>query len=253
MDYHEAVLEYYDDIYPHDEFAQQLQALALELKQRLTNDGRPRILDLCCGTGRAFSLFSPRDRFEFTGIDVRKNMLAKARSKYRGMQPRLGSVLNIKGTLGAPRDIMSSCFDCVTIFGASITLFDAAERLLIHRQVYDLLRDGGVYVCNTLQGPPLSEENTSQSFVKRVIAKEESVVIVVYGRTYQGPGLPFEQTAYVLEAEQGSEGGSARVGRVPMYQVDCVDLACELKEAGFQKTELRQYDGVQTDFLVAQR
>src|SRR4051812_15597557 len=85
--YH-ALAPYYDHIYPHEEFAAAFLDALPAIREHLGQQDQFRVLDLCCGTGRALSLFAGQSGAKLYGVDADKTMLEAAENNFGWKNPR---------------------------------------------------------------------------------------------------------------------------------------------------------------------
>ena len=77
-DAHNLLFVFWGDVYPYEDYRDKNLPTLGEVLNRFPAAHRIRVLDLCCGTGRALSLFSESDRIDLYGIDQNDRMIEKA-------------------------------------------------------------------------------------------------------------------------------------------------------------------------------
>jgi SAM-dependent methyltransferase len=250
-DGHDIATEYYDQLYPRQGYADKVQEIGERIKG-LLGSRQVHILDLCCGTGRAYELFREQIDCKFTGVDIRESMLMKARENYGEAEFVNVDVIRLKEYF---KDVK---FDCIVALGACLALFDCEQRAAIHRQVCELLIPNGFYVSTTIRDQSMANGYGSKVIFQKAFRHDDYNVTISYHRLYQGPKLPFEQLVYVTKSEIISDGtartegkGSVEVGHVPIYNLSSDELINELNYAGFAKVEFIQTPTVPADCVIA--
>jgi len=111
------------------------------LLRKLPRPGYPRVLDLCCGTGR-HSLLLAEVGYDVTGLDINPYALQAARK-----QDSRGSIKFVQGDM---RDLSSldGEFDAVLNLWQSFGYFHEEENREVLRQVHNKLRQGGRFVLD---------------------------------------------------------------------------------------------------------
>lgn len=108
---------------------------------RFRGRGRETILDLACGTGELeYSL--RRSGLRFTGVDLSKQMLARARSKVDGVRFIRDDITAVR--LQKTFDITVCLFDSVNHLGGITPVEKLFKTAKIH------LRDGGYFIFDML-------------------------------------------------------------------------------------------------------
>jgi SAM-dependent methyltransferase len=108
------------------------------------------VLDLACGIGRHSTVFSARG-FEVTGLDYSKPFLRQARKAARAAHQTIrfvhGDMRNLRPHFAANTFDLAVCL--YTSFGYFARRSDDLKTL---RAVYRVLRPGGAFVVNTING-----------------------------------------------------------------------------------------------------
>ena len=228
-DPHELIIGYYDDVYPHDSFRNDVSSIREELLRRFEDVfsiGKVRVLDLCTGTGRALSLFCGDTRFDLAGVDISDKMLGKARQNYP-------EVSFIKGDI---RDLSHAAFKkgyfhCIQMTSVSIQLFNQSDRKQIFKQVEELLVQGGVFIFDVFSEPLEYDAQEKNAFIKRTLMKNDLHVLIIYHRLPFRPPAPSKQYVYLIETRAGSEPTMSS-GVVDIYNVTLDDVVRELEGLG---------------------
>lgn len=117
----------------------------------------PRLLDLCCGFGR-MSLEFARRGFTITGVDLTEFYLDAARNG--AAKEGLDAEFIQEDARAFTR---AGFFDIAVNLYISFGYFeDESDDALVARNVYDSLKDGGVFIIETL-----GKETAARDFVKR--------------------------------------------------------------------------------------
>ena len=142
-----------DPIGSHPTRAEQLDILATMIAdQAIPND---RVLDLGCGTGYVASLiFDKRRDLRYTGVDLKSESLAEAKTNLRGVKGRtdwLVGNLETVDKIGIPDELYRFIFTALTFHD----LPDDAKRDVIHFSSARLSPDGYFFLYDRLR---LTEE-----------------------------------------------------------------------------------------------
>lgn len=142
-----------DPIGSHPTRAEQLDILATMIAdQAIPND---RVLDLGCGTGYVASLiFDKRRDLRYTGVDLKSESLAEAKSNLRGVKGRtdwLVGNLETVDEIGIPDELYRFIFTALTFHD----LPDDAKRDVIRFSSARLSPDGYFFLYDRLR---LTEE-----------------------------------------------------------------------------------------------
>lgn len=115
---------------------------------------REPILDLACGMGR-HSIYMARRKFSVTAVDYSSGFLEIARRNAKGL-------VELKFEMGDSKALRfpNQSFSTVTLLGNSFGFFNDAQNLQVLREVYRVLRFGGIFVFDASNKRVLS-----QSFV----------------------------------------------------------------------------------------
>ncbi len=146
-----------------------------------------RAIELGCGTGPMLRYFCEKG-FTGVGIDVSKTAIEMAKEQSKGLDIEFmrGDVCNLnKKTLGRFDIVIDGlCLHCIT---------DARDRKAYFRNVFNILKDDGLFILLTMCGPinriRLLELYKDQKLVKKIIyypfdKKGYKGMTVFNGRTY---------------------------------------------------------------------
>lgn len=141
QEYYDAFAPYYDDFYDLIDYAEWAQVIQSHIPS--VENSTHRILEIGCGTGALLAeLWKNGDQIVI-GLDLSSNMLRLYRSK---IHTDIGSSL-VQG------DALSLCFlpnSFVAVIGnfSLLSHFDRARRSQLLREVFAVLRNGGVFVTD---------------------------------------------------------------------------------------------------------
>lgn len=245
--YYDVTIDYYDEIFPHDEYRETHQPVRDSILAALGTAADIPVLDLCCGTGRGLAVFSNDPRFRLIGTDVRQDMLDKAQANYPMARLIHSDILD------PHTPVRDEEVRCVTLIGACIQMFAPTQRADIHKLAYHVLDDGGVYTCSVLLRSPVPDSPIVS--VKQHIPKSHSDVVFLhhYRSCSKHPQDPFELAVYRLTVDHGALEGSVAVGRIPIYPLQEAELICELQCAGFDVQDSVRTKGGGTAFIIARK
>lgn len=175
---YETIAPYFDDVYPHDVFEAFMAPTVEALTSQLSLSTRKtKLLDLCCGTGRAINLFKGGDGIDAIGIDINPTLIDKAKINCPWANFHVRSVLDI-GDIARP-----ACFDLVLMMGVSILHFTEVERMAIFTTVARCLKPGGLFVFDVLHSEPPAP-GSCEAILKKSVQMPDRVAIITYFRLY---------------------------------------------------------------------
>jgi ubiquinone/menaquinone biosynthesis C-methylase UbiE len=99
------------------------------------------VLDLACGNGRLYQLFSEEKReskIKYTGIDFSENLLAMAQKRFPNISVQVGDMRNIP--------CADSTFDVVFCLAAFHHLSSDIDRMTALKEIKRVLKPGGTFV-----------------------------------------------------------------------------------------------------------
>jgi 2-polyprenyl-3-methyl-5-hydroxy-6-metoxy-1,4-benzoquinol methylase len=122
---------------------------------QLPKSGKLRILEVGCGGGIQLAKLAAMG-CECIGIDVSREVLARAENYFSEIHGVCGRELDIKLIAGDFYDIdkteLGGCFDLVFNFGVIEHILDASARLRFLKKKYELTKDGGYIVSMVPNG-----------------------------------------------------------------------------------------------------
>jgi len=226
MNAHELIADYYDEVYPHVAYREQLGSIIDEIASLFRAEKRIRILDICSGSGRSLGLFEGDERFEVTGVEMNDKMLSKARKNYPNARLIQGDVRDLSELfLGQER------FHAVLMAGISFQLFDEGDRRRILGEVERLLVRGGVFIFDIFTKSFSHNAPEENAFIKRLIVKEHLQIVIIYQRFAFSPPDPSKQYVYLIETQPGGEPIMSW-GSVDIYEVDLQSIERDLGNLG---------------------
>lgn len=128
----------------------------------------PRIIDIGCGTGFAIDVTRhPIDKKRYTGIDVSQGMIDGAKKKYPEYE-------FIQGNINELELIENNYGIALSLFSIPYIGIDSVQR------VYDLLKNGGVYITVYYNKPYKNRDsvywNKQKHFMKEVKPKVDEII-----------------------------------------------------------------------------
>ena len=122
---------------------------------QLSTSGKLRVLEVGCGGGIQLAKLAARG-CECVGIDVSKEVLARAENYFGEIHRVCGQELDIKLLAGDFYDLdgteLGGGFDLVFNFGVIEHILDDSARLTFLKKKYELTRDGGYIVSMVPNG-----------------------------------------------------------------------------------------------------
>lgn len=136
-----------------------------KLAEEITGHQFWKILDVCCGTGDLALLLAQKNaNAQITAIDFSEEMLRKAR--YRQQKGKISNVEFLCQD-AAHLSFREDQFDCVAI---SFGLRNVLEREKVLREMYRVLRPGGMFYClDTVQMEHPAAQNAMSLYRKGVV------------------------------------------------------------------------------------
>ena len=172
-DPHELIVDYFDDVYPHDDFCGEVSSIKDAILSRFKDKKKIKILDLCTGTGRSLGLFYGDNRFDLLGVDVSDKMLNKARKNYPKLLFRKYDITNFPNGI-----FKKKTFHCILMTSVSIQLFNQHERKQILKTVDELLCERGVFIFDIFAEDAPEPKNLDKNvIIKGVFNKDNFEVI----------------------------------------------------------------------------
>jgi SAM-dependent methyltransferase len=131
--------EFYDDFAIG--YAEDLHVISEEVQQKNAR----RILELCSGTGRC-SLDLALQGFEVVGIDLSMNMVNVANAKLAALQSTSARSLDVEFHVMNVEDFqLQGKFDMIFSTWSSLQHLDMEGRTRCYRQVFNHLKEGGIF------------------------------------------------------------------------------------------------------------
>jgi SAM-dependent methyltransferase len=237
---YQAVEPYFDLIYPHEAFARAFASAVPVVINHLGKSADLRILDLCCGTGRALGPFSRLPGATVWGVDQSASMLEKAKRRFPS-----GRFFQRDVRCLTPHEFGIRSFDVVIIAGVSLLHFTASERSAILSFAERALCPGGVLIFDILR---IDDERTKETFIKGEFEVDDRTVVVVYHRVYGGT-VAFH-TAAVLELPRaGCDGARLTSDCFNFYPLNASAARNEAIKAGFDDLGLLETEYRASSFL----
>jgi len=126
-----------------DKFSARMVQYTFDILQRLKYSPH-RVLDLCCGTGTAASIFAECG-MEVYGLDGSKEMLAVAREKFKGHKQKIKLYHQQMPDIRLPH--LTGSLDMVTCYFDSLNYLLLKNDLLnTFKKTHDLLVRGGLFI-----------------------------------------------------------------------------------------------------------
>lgn len=133
----------------------QAEAEVRQIVRRARAEPPAKVLDLACGTGRHSRVFAARG-FEVTGLDYSPAFLRDARLAVRAAGQHVRFVRGDMKRLNSY--FAANEFDLVVSLFHSFGYFPTRrDDLKVLQAVHDVLKPGGAFVLNTLNGTTLAE------------------------------------------------------------------------------------------------
>lgn len=229
VSFYEQISKYYDYIFPVGESQVQFISKAV---------GAPckRLLDVACGSG-GYTAALARMGYRMTATDVEEEMVRLAAGK---MQTAGVDAEVVRCDMRELESTFSGKFDGIFCIGNSIVhLGNTGEILLVLKQVYGLLDEGGVLVLQTInydrilrlgltELPAIRNGEAGLEFIRRYEYIENEGLI------------NFITTLVTWEDGRRSEVK----GAVKLFPVLAADMEQMLEEAGFGRIQLYgDFDG----------
>jgi ubiquinone/menaquinone biosynthesis C-methylase UbiE len=203
------------------------------------SEGRGKVLDLGCGSGRTAIPFA-RAGHSVTGVDLSKDMLKEGRSKIKAVHPEINA--NITLIEGDARILdLRRTFDYTVIGGLTIPLLlKSEERRLVLATARRHLRPGGVMLFDYL--PTIPGEQQSESYFIIPAATPEMRGFVLLG-CHRNPGENYQVTN--LYTELVTPVGKTRrfLSNTVCTVLDANELCDELTELGFEIVDSKDIVG----------
>src|SRR5271155_2178344 len=139
--------EFWRELYPYMFPAERFLAASEQVAQvlALSGCGGGKVLDLCCGPGRHAVEFAKRG-LEVTGVDGSGFLLDRARERARDAGVPVEWVQDDMRRFRQPANFELAC-SLFTSFGY---FADEADNLRVLQNVWESLRDGGVFVIDVI-------------------------------------------------------------------------------------------------------
>lgn len=238
-----ASASYYDERAPHyDELNEKIASFIIinnSIEKVLRKYDAISVLDMTCGTGsQVFWLLEAG--FEVIGCDISKSMLKVAQKKAEDKN------IDAQFIEGDTRTTRVGEFDAViTIFNAigHLTRDDFAKAL---RNIWDNLRDGGIYIFDNFNLDYLRHEDniTKLTLDELAVSSDGSSVREVQFSYVTHDGILCSHSTYI---EQEKAGGEVQISgydnTLQCYTIN--ELKSMLEEAGFEILEQIDIEGQQ--------
>jgi SAM-dependent methyltransferase len=223
---YEALAPVYDHIYPHEELLKAFSTAMPALLDRLGTKSRLRVLDLCCGTGRALSLFADMPQAELHGVDSNETMLQTARINFPAAHFKLQDVRELSKS-----DFEGKEFDLVLIFGLGLQHFADADRMHIFQNVANLLRLGGLLIfdivntASTAAGPG--------AVIRNSFLVDDHRITVIYVRHYEGDKI-HQYDVVIKTAKLDNDPPQLDQDNFVLYQLSAEEARSEASQANLR-------------------
>lgn len=130
--------KYYDKLYNKKDYKKESKYLLLEIISKNKKSSGKELLDVGCGTGNHISYFK---KYNYTGVDISKNMLSLARKKYLNIKFYKKDMADFK--FNNKYDIITCLFNSITYILTKKKL----EKTLIN--FYNHLKIGGIVIIES--------------------------------------------------------------------------------------------------------
>ncbi len=259
---YDLLADYFDDIYPHDEYAKKMSPVRDKIEKEFYDKEKIKLLDLACGTGRSLSLFHS-DRFTLIGVDNSSLMIEKARRNLNdlgiGVELKRKDILKLNELELQPQD-------CVTMFGASISLFNESQRDKLITDIYSILNEQGIFVLDIaefskgcqevyniikpgISYSPIAKYNDCEILQFKKIIKQGKRNIIIFYHYFYFENY-FRQIHYVIETEFGQHKKTI-YAPVTGYYIESIDT--ELQKHGFKNIDPITTRYHLTDCIIAKK
>ncbi|CBF87094.1 hypothetical protein AN2557.2 [Aspergillus nidulans FGSC A4] len=134
---------------------------------RLATSSPLRVLDLCCGQGRhTINLAKRLSSVQFTGVDHSEYLISLAQKRAQEIQDAEDRSCNIQFQVGDARQIPAGDgeYDLVVLLGNSFGHGSYEDDLQMLRETYRVLKPGGVFVLDCVDGGWMRENSTSSGW-----------------------------------------------------------------------------------------
>jgi SAM-dependent methyltransferase len=252
---YQALAPFFDLVFPTEEFADVFARAIPEILRQLNTTEDLRILDLCCGTGRALSLFSEVRGAQFHGIDANARMLSEARRKFakRGKTRRFSKAhfSNIDIRRLSSKHFKST-YHLALMTGVSIQHFSRTERLRILKCVFDALDSNGLFVFDVLKTSKQLDSEHPQAIAKRTIHLKDRIIKVFYLRWFDS-GRAFHHNI-VVELPSGTrKHPTAHHDFFEFHPLDPNSASDEAASVGFRRVDDIAIEQPTTTFLCLRK
>jgi len=223
-DVYDKLAKYIDLLYPHKEYSS-LSGIPDLLEESFRNNEEIKIIDLCCGTGRGLHIFKENKKFKLYGVDCSEKMLERAKQNIPNG--------NFEKCLLPDEDIpFKEKFHCAILVSATIQEFAPNDREKIYKKVWDLLYNGGYFICDVLS----PEKEEYYALVKKVIKKDNETSIFIYYRESLSKEKA-RQHVFLIKKQPGKDW-SLQHFVLEHFVLDIAGLSEELTRAGFSKLKI---------------
>jgi SAM-dependent methyltransferase len=232
----------WDYIYPHEPLANAMAQAVATIKGHVGKQVGLRILDLCCGTGRALAAFaSPRDKPHILGVDASRKMIHQARKHFP--EDRFEDVRFLERNildLASPGDVESGSYDVVLLTGGSIQHFDAEDRDAIFKLAFESVAPGGVLLVDVMTRIEEKKPGEFDVKVRRQFRDNNGILhVVLFVLQYCEANRIWQQNVVLKWSDGDRKEPSATCDPTVVWMLTAEELAKEVRNVGLQPFPLQ--------------